>query len=601
MAKGARRKQEAQGELSSALEASLSIEEVRRATAVALLALDEAGRQRLLEQLPQETAEAIRPVLEGARGGKSSRGAPEAGKAKVREDWQGLWGEWGECLEESGSEEGRYVHQDAHWEPPYFDRSGVMDDLEGIAKRMRAIMERVWAERLDPKRSFVEEVREAANEIGAGPSEYFDGEGSDFGPQVTGCLLQWEQWVAQGEGLDAFEFVERIRNLEKSLHDVGLDGEAIVAFVAAMPEQDQRTVFEGLKSHRHSAAWSEVLVDANSGWFRLHQRLARKWDRAGFAESCRRHIGQDWTLALPLVSEQMRKKSYAEALALVDEAMRALLHLAPGKRWDPTQELLVECRSLGCFPREEVQMFRLLGYWQKAAAALGDHSVAAALKVQCAIGPAWEDWERALRAFQSARPACETLFAAWQSTVARASVKLERGDEELQVEWVRLLVAGAREGWCAPSLADSIRKWLVRVERRHGGIEQCKGSLATLLLDVDHGQGVLKKCCPKLKELLQCGQRDGDALERSRQRWMKKLGGDVLLPELLALMKRHIVSFVPDPADAHSSHYDDCADWMAAVHEFAPEEYRKLLGRWQDVHRLRRKLWESLNARRLPI
>ena len=131
--------------------------------------------------------------------------------------------------------------------------------------------------------------------------------------------------MAQREGLDAFGLVERIRNFERSLHDAGLDGGAIVAFVAAMPQEDQRVVFEGLKSHRASAAWSEVLANAHSDWFGLHQRLARKWDQPRYAENCRAHIGQDWTLARPLVSGQIRRKAYSEALVLIGEAMRSLL------------------------------------------------------------------------------------------------------------------------------------------------------------------------------------------------------------------------------------------------------------------------------------
>ena len=181
--------------LTSALESALSREELSRAATAALLALDEAGRQRMLERLPSETAEAILPILETPRRGKSAPVMPKAGKAKVRETWEGLWAEWSECVDESGFEEGRYVRQDAHWEPPYLDRSGVVDDLEAVAKRMRALIGRLWADGLDTKRSFLDEVREAASSIGAGLSEWIDGEGADFGPQVTGCLLEWE-WLS---------------------------------------------------------------------------------------------------------------------------------------------------------------------------------------------------------------------------------------------------------------------------------------------------------------------------------------------------------------------------------------------------------------------
>lgn len=266
--------------LTSALESALSREELSRAATAAMLALDDAGRKRMLERLPAETAEAILPILEGLQRGEGIPAAPRAGRAKVRETWQGLWDEWSECIEESGAEEGRYVHQNHHWEAPYLDESGVADDLEAIAKRMRESIGRVWADRIDTTRSFIEEVREAADGIGSGLPDWFNGQCVYFGPQVTGCLLDWEWRVAQREGLDAFGLLERILNLENSLHDAGLNGEAIVAFVAAMPAEDQRVAFDGLKNHRTLVPWSEVLTNAHSRWFRLHQRLARKWGRA---------------------------------------------------------------------------------------------------------------------------------------------------------------------------------------------------------------------------------------------------------------------------------------------------------------------------------
>jgi len=100
---------------------------------------------------------------------------------------------------------------------------------------MRTLIPRIWAEGLDPKRSFIAEIREAANGIGAGLPEWFDGEESDFGPEVTRCVLEWEIRVAQREGVGPFEFIERIRTLENSLHGAGIDGKWVMAFVKARP------------------------------------------------------------------------------------------------------------------------------------------------------------------------------------------------------------------------------------------------------------------------------------------------------------------------------------------------------------------------------
>jgi plasmid maintenance system killer protein len=88
--------------------------------------------------------------------------------------------------------------------------------------------------------------------------------------------------------------------------------------------------------------------------------------------------------------------------------------------------------------------------------------------------------------------------------------------------------------------------------------------------------------------------------QRSRRRWLERLGGHVL-PEVLVLLKKHAAALVPDPAGAHASNYDGCSEWMAAVHELSPEESGKLLRRWQEVHRRRRNLWNALSSRGLSV
>jgi hypothetical protein len=178
-------------------------------------------------------------------------------------------------------------------------------------------------------------------------------------------------------------------------------------------------------------------------------------------------------------------------------------------------------------------------------------------------------------------------------------MNLERGDQDLQLEWVRLLAGATKTDMDAPAFLGAMRRWIARVDKVSGGFEQCKGSLATLLLDLDSGQHLLKEQCPRLRRLLEREHRGGDALERSRRRRLQRLGGRVLLPEVMVLLKKHAATLVPDPAGDYGSNYDSCSEWMAAVHELSPEGAGKLLRRWQEVHHRRRNLWKALSSRGL--
>jgi hypothetical protein len=55
--------------------------------------------------------------------------------AKLEQTWNELWNEWYDIVDEASQEDGQYVIEDHSWEPPYFDESAVIDDLEKIAKK----------------------------------------------------------------------------------------------------------------------------------------------------------------------------------------------------------------------------------------------------------------------------------------------------------------------------------------------------------------------------------------------------------------------------------------------------------------------------------
>ena len=92
----------------------------------------------------------LQQILEPETGLEQQR----PGKDKIRQEWEHLWSDWNDCVFESESEDGRYVIQEAHWEPPFFDTTALADGLERIAAKMRELVPPVVDEGLDPELSF---------------------------------------------------------------------------------------------------------------------------------------------------------------------------------------------------------------------------------------------------------------------------------------------------------------------------------------------------------------------------------------------------------------------------------------------------------------
>lgn len=329
------------------LDEALSEEEIRRVVASSLLVLDDASRKRLLARVAPETAAALISALDPPR--KTARNqkatVPAAGKGKLRQEWDRLWQEWARIVDETGAETGDYVHQDADWEPPYIDTYSIGLDLDAVAAKMHSLIPRVIAEGIDPGFSFAQAIREMDEGLYVGQLDWVvEGIGEDccLGPKATTCLLEWEWKAAQGEGRDAAAFLDEVRDLEAGLHQVVLDGQAIKTFVRGLSHEQRQIVLASMERQRLSPRWTEAFTRAYGCWAEILRDLSKRWKPELHLEISRANIAQDWTLALPLVEDAVKRKAFAEATDIIDEALRSRLRRAANERWKPCEELLVE-------------------------------------------------------------------------------------------------------------------------------------------------------------------------------------------------------------------------------------------------------------------
>jgi len=586
--------------LLTTLDATLSEEEARRVFAGALGCLDAQGRARLFARLGAETGKSLRVVLEPERAARGPQ-RPAPGRAKVEQEWKALWANWEECVEETGHEGGKYVQQEERWEAPWLDASGLADDLENVAAEMRRLLGRVWDLEIDPECSLADAVRTAAESVGAGLPEWMDhGEDLAFGPEVTGCLLDWEWRAARRDGRGAFAFVEQVRDVERSLGHAGLDDEAIADFVTGLDADDKQAILHGLTRHRGDARWKEALDAPHTGWFRAWRKLAERSDPALFSTLCRDNIERDWTLALPLLKGALARKDFAQADAVVRQALPGMLGSEPGLSWDPRQALLIRHPYYRYRQDWSPDVFHLLEAWRTTAEALGRTDEARAIVLQLLVARKRDDWDAIVAALRDVQASCALLIADWRSEFAESSVRATTSRDGIpELGWLHALVDAVLAGADGRAFREAVRKWLREAAGTPALLHQCEYSLATLLMDVD-GAGHLRRNGPKLVRLLSRDRGGSRGTDRTRQRWIEQLGGFELYPEILAFWKRNAAALVPDPGRQEKSDYERCAEWMAAILELDRDAYDAIIGRWSVEHRRRRNLWQAFGRRGLP-
>lgn len=591
--KDGERDRDRESALLEALAEVLSNEENQRVLASALLELDHAGRKRLLERVGDDTAAALQQVLEPDQ--RTTR-PQRPGRDKVRQEWDRAWSEWHECVSESSYEEGRYVMQDAHWEPPYLDSGSLADDLELIAAQMKELLPRVMDEDIDPGFSFPEALKGTVEEIGSGLPEWLDDpEGYSLGPEVTRCLLEWEWLAGQRRGQGPFEVVENICRMEDTL-DTSLDGQGIIDFVFELNDSEQQAVLRGITANQQVEPWARVLRGPYGGWFALYQGLTSQWDVDSFLASCRANITRDWQQALPPAQELLRRGEPEEAHALILEALVSLMRLTPGESWDPLQDLFIQHPSQRYWMGDRDTRRELLEIWREVAAGMGQEDVACALQLQAKILEQWQDLDAVLAAFRQAEasscaPACDRLFEQWRERISEAV----NGTAQ---SWVHGLVDAARAD-DVQLFHRAVLTWLGIIENAED-LKLSLRPLDVLTVATDPGSR-LKRTAPLLWQRVSHLVGPADELRMSIIHWTRRLKGSDLFPEILDFWKRNVVRLVPEPARAHKSDYTSCAQWLAVVNDLDRQAYARTLKDWSTRHRRRRNLWKALKEMRLPL
>lgn len=588
--------------LLDALSTALSTEEVRGVLAAAVLALDAAGRERLYGQLGEETSGVLRALLE--KGSTSQRTpALAASSEKIRERWTKLWADWSAAVDETTSEDGRYVIQEHHWEQPYLDISGLAHDLEPIAAEMRKLLPNAIDLGLEPGLGAAEVLESLGDEVGAGLPDWMDvpEEDCDLGPEVTRGILEWEQLSSPLEPGGAFALVDRIRQAEAAAKVFGLDGDTITRFVIGLGKPEQREVLAGIEAHHAEEHWAGELESPYSTWFRLRHALAERWQPELFEQVSRRHIARDWTLAPPLVSSLLRQRRYEEALPVVETAMASYLGLAEGERWDPRLSLLASAHRFR-YEHDTNEVLRLVESWRKIASQLDREEEDHALDFQIAVARGWADGDAVLAARDALperfAPLGKRLFEQWRELVVRETLgATSRADDPPGAAWVRGLVDAAASR-TPLAFRRAITTWLGELAGSRDTLAASTSALAILTGDV-WGNG-LKHRAPALARALGHDVERDDALQAWRRRVAKRLGGTEVGELLMNFWTRNIADVVPDPGSAFGSDYSQCADWLAALCELNATAYRRMLADWTTRHARRRNLWRDIDARKLP-
>ncbi len=564
------------------------------------------SREIALNRMPRDTRETLQQLLREYQDPKVKTKTKTVSLAKREQIWSDLWGEWDKIVWSATEEEGKYIEQEEHWEPPYFDDSTFTEDLETLAKQMLPLLSNAYEHEFLPKAEFTTVLEEMAEEISGSLPEWIRlvNEGFYLGSYLTTCLLKWQWLKAEEEGIDAFGLIQGIREWEERVKQVNLEQSALFNFLTQLADADLEKIYEGLTAQREELRWKKPLKNIHSHWYEIYLYCLERYAPERRLSSLRGTIEQEWQHGLPVIKDLLEKEAYQESLTVIESTLQSWRksNYCQGD-WAPENELLVT--MAGGFSQRDSSSAEvtLLGYYQQAAEGLNQSERVKALALQLTAYEHRFNWSVMLAAFRQEELSQSTSRKLWQSWRDDIIRRLERNyysGEESRAEsswwlpWLLDRVSESPHHQRSEEFPSRIKQWLADVPKKEKPSKQ--DFLALRLLTNDLGEirqekwhqyphflaVVLKPASLKTPD------------SESRQSFLQQLAPQDLWKSLMAYWQSHLDSWIPQPETAYKSDYSEQAKWVAAWRELSPTAYQNLLGQWRVQHKKRRNLWKAL-------
>jgi hypothetical protein len=565
-------------------------------------------QRTMLDQLSPDTRRTVRHVLSRPQESDDAETLPgqPVSIAKLEQTWHKLWGKWDTIVDEASNEEGDYIAQEAHWEPPYFDQYAFAQDLEKVAETMRPLIQSAIEHRFEPDMGFAEAISEAEDAIAAGMPEwiYLD-EGFDLEANLTHCLLTWEWLKFKEANQKAFAFAELILEWEDGFAYASLDSNTLLEFFTELPETDQKEIFDGLSQNKDAGPWKSCLDNVHDHWHILYLHYVDEFAPERYLDNLRPTIPNQWRNGLPVIEDLLVKQDYEESLKVMKETLSSLLKYEQVREaWTPETVLLCPLIQRHDNDAARLQEHKtLLDYYQQISKGLGQSELVKALSLQLITFEHCFDWEAMFKAFAEtpvSEQVRQALFASWREYIIRRAKPStwSWGRDRTKphdIWWLHWLIDSIVDGKKGPTwFQQQMVEWLIHLPGKKQALGEDYGFLRLLTKDLSEIDSREQDRYPQFYEVvIRSGElRSPD--QASRRAYLKQYASDDLMYQVMGYWQAYLKNFVPKPENAHKSNYTEHAHWMVALRELAPDSYETLRHKWGVDHHRRRNLWKAM-------
>lgn len=537
---------------------------------------------------------------------KSSKEIRTVSDQKILESWNSLWRHWDDIVAEVGVEDGNYVVQEAHWEPPYFDSYQFAQDLEPIAHDLLGLINDAHNLVNEPE-LFFDALEEISNSMLSYP-EWMGIEHDDrltLGKNSSRCVLSWYWLSAQKENNAGLSLLKWIDEMDEAYDLLELDENERIRFFTYLPKNITNEIYLHLKNNDQQFG----LDNTYSVWHRINHVYEGIHDSVKYLETCERYIDQNWRYGYPLVKDATEKEDFKSAETNLVRTFSSFLKRGFGHsnesenaEWYPESFLLTN-RFHQIFESPET-ICELMEIWALVSEKRGNQERNGSACLQSAILRNSEDWDRIIDEYKSILkfgtfPALQRLFCEWKDIMAKRSMDLD-GLKNKSDSWIHWLIdAEVDKNRNTKYFHQKLINWVNRLNKDENSFKSQWRMLARLTRDLPNNQALMKKYPTFVENVLP--HEDSSDLSKARKDRLNKLDMEDHMATITQIWKNQLYKILPDPSTSRKSDYTHHAGWMRALYELNPGNYQQVLNQWQKQHPRRRNLWRDMKARQLPL
>jgi hypothetical protein len=578
---------------------ALTQSEIARFIDALLGSLSPELEEQAISQLPSDTQQIVRQILDPSptQSAKKSTVIETVSLAKQAEIWSGLWQEWDTVVCEAAEEEGKYIVREADWEEPYFDTTTFIEDLEIVANKMQPLIQIAFEHEFSPEPDFVTALLDAETDVASGIPDWMEiTDGLYLEQHLTRCVLTGEWLNIQGQGQDAFQFAECIREYEQQFQEVQLDSDTVFEFLIQLSEPNRQIILAGLTANKESALWKSVLANIHSYWQQFYLHLIEQYAPDRYLKQLRTTISQKWQNGLPIIEELLNDRDYPESLVAIEETLSSLLkpNRSDGS-WTPETSLLVAIPGL-YYDGNSENINTLLRYYQQTAQGLNQTERANALEIQQIGIDRWFNWSRMFAVFVEvslSEITRQALFTSWRDYVVRRTKSYSW--QKVDSWWLCWLIESVDDRQKGVSWFQAqITQWLDNLpsDRTQLGENYDRLRLLTKDLTEIYHQG--QSGYPQFDRVVIRPKEFSTQSDESRREYLTASVPDNFFDLVMNYWKVNLHQFVPKPELVQNGEYTTHAQWMVALKELSPENYETLLAQWKMAHKRRINLWKAM-------